>query len=98
MDQDGLPVRISIDRVTRMPRGPGDTTRPARRDSALSEQSDSIPGTEANTPEKFVIDRLVAHRDSPTSMEYRFRWYGYTPADDTYELAEGLPQDFINRY
>ena len=28
VEQDGLPVRVSIDRVTRMPRGPGDRTMP----------------------------------------------------------------------
>lgn len=72
-------MRVGIDRVTRMSRGLGGTTRPVSGDRTLNERSDSTRWTEAHAPEEFFIDRLVAHRYSPTSMKYKLRWYGYTP-------------------
>lgn len=57
-----------------MPRGLGDTTRLTSSDRASTEQSDrNREGADANTPEEVVIDGLVAHRDTPTSMEYKVR-------------------------
>lgn len=47
---------------------------------------------------EFVIDKLVGHRRIPTGMQYRVRWYGYDPTEDTFEPAEHLPQPFIDRY
>ena len=39
----------------------------------------------------------MAHRDTPTGLEYKVRWYGYTPADDTFETAESLYRSVLAR-
>ena len=90
IDQDEVSNRVSTDRVTKMPRGPRDTVTPAPNTD--TEQEAEAPRTE------YVLDRLVGHRESPSGIQYLVRWYGYSPTDDTYEPADGLPQAFIDRY
>ena len=53
IEQDGVENRVSIERVTEMPRGPGDTVAPTT-------PSESDPG--AATPgADYVVDRIVGH-------------------------------------
>ena len=88
--QDGVENHVSIDRVTKMPRGPGDTVTPATRT-----ESDA----EVTTPSaEYVVDRIIGHRTARGGVEYKVRWYGYTAGEDTYEPADGLPQPFIDRH
>ena len=76
--------RVSIDRVTNMPRRPGDTVTSA---------TPTEPDAEAATPgAEYVVYRLVRHRTMRSGVEYKVRWYGYTGLEDTYETANGLPQ------
>ena len=90
IEQDGLETRVSIDRITKMPRGPGDTVAPA---------TPTELDAQAATPRvEYVVDRIVGHRMTRGEIEYKVRWYGYAASDDTYEPAEGLPQPFIDRY
>ena len=83
VDQDGVSNRVSIDRITKMPRGPRDVTvasptpPPARR--------------EPEPAAEYVVDHLVGHRETRSGIQYQVRWYGYAPADDTWEPSEGLP-------
>ena len=90
VDQDGVSNRVSIDRVTRMPRGP--------RDTVTAAATTDPPAETPELPAEYVVDHLVAHRETRTGIQYKVRWYGYTPADDTWEPAEDLPQAFIDRY
>ncbi|CDF40922.1 unnamed protein product [Chondrus crispus] len=90
VDQDGVSNRVSIDRITRMPRGPRDVTAAAATQPAA--------GGEPEPAAEYVIDHLVGHRENRTGTQYKVRWYGYAPADDTWEPAEGLPQAFIDRF
>ena len=54
IEQDGVENRVSIDRVTKIPRGPGDTVTPA-----TPTESDA----EIATPRaEYVVDRIVRHR------------------------------------
>jgi hypothetical protein len=49
---------------------------------------------------EFVIDRFVSH--APASDEscwlLRVRWAGFGPDEDTWESAEGLPPEMIQKY
>ena len=90
IDQDGVSNRVSIDRVTKMPRGPSGT-------AATTAPTDRMEETPDPTVE-YVVERVVAHRESPAGIQYKVRWHGYSASDDTWEPAEGLPQAFIDRY
>ena len=90
IEQDGLENRVSIDCVTKMPRGPGDTVTPATRTESDAEVA--TPSAE------YVVERIVEHRTARGGVEYKVQWYGYTAREDTYEPADGLPQPFIVRY
>ena len=81
-DQNGVSNRVSIDRVTKMPRGPHELTVAA----PTTYSPEGIP----EPPAKYVVDHLVAHRKARSGSQDRVRWYGHTPADDTWEPAEGL--------
>ena len=90
IEQDGVENRVSIDRVTKIPRGPGDNVTPA---------TPTEPDAEATTPgAEYVVYRTVGHRTTRGGVEYKVLWYGYTALEDAYESANGLPQPFINRY
>ena len=79
---------MSIDRVTKMPRGLGDTVTPATRTELDAEV--------ATLSAEYVVDRIVGHRTACGGVEYKVRWYGYTAREDTYEPADELPQPFID--
>ena len=90
IEQDGVENRVTIDRVTKMPRGPGDTVASA---------TPTEPDAQDATPRvEYVVDRIVGHRMTRGGIEYKVRWYGYAASDDTYEPADGLPQPCIDRY
>jgi hypothetical protein len=56
------------------------------------------PGSTRST-EEYVIDRLVDEGLDPKGRTiYRVRWLGYSVEEDTWELAEHLPDHFIRRY
>lgn len=46
---------------------------------------------------EYDIEKLVGHSCTKTRMQYRTRWYGYSPSEDTYEPAKLLSQPFIDR-
>ena len=88
VNQNGVSNRVRVDLVTKMPRGPQDVTVAA-----------PTPPTAEIEPEpaaEYVVDHLVDHRETRSGIQYKVRWYGYAPADDTWEPAEGLPQPFID--
>lgn len=66
IDQDGVSNRLSIDRVTKMPLGPigtaATTVPPDRR------------GETPDPTAKYVVERVAAHRETPSSMHYNVRW------------------------
>ena len=88
VDQDGVSNRESFDRVAKMPPGPHDAT-------VAASTTDPLAGIPDSTAE-YVVGHLVAHREARNGSQYKVRWYGYTPADDTWAPAEGLPQPFID--
>ena len=65
IEQDGVENRVSIDGVTKMPRGPGDTVTPATRTE--SDEEAATPGAE------YVVDRIVGHRTARGGVEYKVR-------------------------
>ena len=89
-EQDGVENSVSIDRVTKMPRRPGDIVAPAP-----PTESDAEVATQGA---EYVVHRIVGHRISRGKVEHKVGWYGYTALEDTYEPADGLLQPFIDRY
>jgi Chromo (CHRromatin Organisation MOdifier) domain len=46
-----------------------------------------------------VVDRLVdAQMNDRGQILYQVRWFGYDPAEDTWEEKDELPAHFIRRY
>ena len=81
---------VSIDRVTKLPREPGDNVTPA---------TPPEPDAKAATlGAEYVVDRIVGHRTTRGGVEYKVHWYAYTALEDTSALADGLPQPLIDRY
>ena len=71
IEQDCVENRVSIDRVTKMPRGPGDTVTPA---------TPTEPDAQAATPRvEYVVDRIVGHRMTRGGIEYKVAGMGTPP-------------------
>lgn len=89
-DQDGVGNCVSIDRVTKIPRRPRELVAhsPTTDTDAAASQGDV----------EYAIDCIVEHLITRESVQYRVRWYGYTPEKDTFEPADGLSQASIDRY
>ena len=90
IEQDGVENRVSNDRVTKMPRGPGDTVTLATRTESDAEVA--TPSAE------YVVDCIFGHRTARGGVEYKVRWYCYSTLKDTYEPTDGVPLSFIDRY
>ena len=65
IEQDGVENGVSMDRVTKMQRGPGDTFTPAPP-TELDEEA-ATPGAE------YVVDRIVRHLTARGGVEYKVR-------------------------
>ena len=108
IDENGLDNTVSIDRVTRAPNG--QISLEAEEDAtAANEQTPPTEETTAETPQEptddastsgreYVIERVMAHKESPEGRLYRVRWHGYTARDDTWEPRRHLPANFVKRY
>ncbi len=51
----------------------------------------------------FVVEKILSHRDVPSSRgkikrEYLIRWEGYDPSHDTWEPEKNLSPDLIAGY
>ena len=68
IEQDGLENRVSIDPVTKIPRGPGDTVTLA---------TSTEPDAQAATPRvEYIVDRTLGNRTTRRGIEYKVRGYG----------------------
>jgi Chromo (CHRromatin Organisation MOdifier) domain len=99
-------VPVSSDRITPAPESADDT--PAR----TSPVDDLPPPVDADenvvtTPEEddavlegeCVFERITGMRKrSDGSIQYKVRWYGYGPSDDTWEPSAHLSEDSLRRY
>jgi Chromo (CHRromatin Organisation MOdifier) domain len=55
--------------------------------------------TRARTRDEYVIERIVdSGVGEDGAMVYRVRWVGYSPEEDSWQLAEHLPSHFVRRY
>ena len=106
-------VRVSRNRVTRAPKplaevpihednaasNPmGTAANPKGTSPALMGNDTDTSLTGEDSPE-FVIDKIVGLRKADDgSWRYKVRWYGYTPADDTWEPTHHLPGNMVRRY
>ena len=73
VDQDGVSNCVSIERVTKMPRG--------TRDGTVAAPTTDSPAGIPKPSAEYVVDHLVDHRGARSGTQYKVRWYGYTPAD-----------------
>ena len=98
VEQDGLQVTVSLDRVTVDPvKGPGRYLNGEGHSTALGEKphGDTAQGT--LYPE-YVVERTIDHEGTGNALRYRVRWYGYSAEEDTWEEASRLPPNFTKRY
>ena len=65
VDQDGVSNRVSIDRVTKMPRGPHDAT--------VAAPTTDLPAGIPDPPAEYVVDHLVAHQEARGGSQYKVR-------------------------
>ena len=56
-------------------------------------------GKSARTRQEFAIERVVDSDQGEDGISrYRVRWAGYSPEEDTWEIAQHLPPHFIRQY
>ena len=56
-------------------------------------------GKSARTRQEFAIERVVDSDQGEDGISrYRVRWVGYSPEEDTWEIAQHLPPHFIRQY
>ena len=88
--------RVHSDRVVLAP-APADLPENVRyAESEVSSDEDEV--ADVSGVEEYVVERIVAHKLEGSQLYLKVRWYGYAASDDTWELAEGLPEDMVNRY
>ena len=75
VDQDGISNHVSIDWVTKVPRGP--------RDATVAAPKTDSPAAIPKPPAEYVVDHFVAHWGTRNCSQYKVRSYGFNPADDT---------------
>jgi hypothetical protein len=88
-------VHVNSDRVTKAPR-PEDL--PANVQYRQEESSSDSEVEDVGDTQEYVIDRLVGHEMRNSQLFLKVRWYGYTAADDTWELWSHLPERSVSRY
>jgi Chromo (CHRromatin Organisation MOdifier) domain len=48
---------------------------------------------------EYVFERITGMRQrSDGGIQYKVRWYGYGPREDTWEPSAHLPEDALRRY
>lgn len=69
------------------------THKPVCREAASA--IDQLP-----EPEDYVIERIVDHgeHEADHRLQFRVRWYGFTPGFDTWEPISDLPRLQVIRY
>jgi Chromo (CHRromatin Organisation MOdifier) domain len=99
-------VPVSSDRITPAPESADYTS--ARTNPVedipppvdTDENDVTTPGEDDATLEgEYVFERITGMRQrSDGSIQYKVRWYGYGPSDDTWEPSAHLPKDALRRY
>lgn len=51
------------------------------------------PDPPAKIAQRYVVDKIIAHRDTGTEVEYKVRWLGYSANADTWEPEGSLIED-----
>ena len=98
VEQDGLQVAVSIDRVTVDPvKGSGGYLNGEEHSNPVGDNPPGDPSQESPDPE-YVVERIVDHEGTGDTLQYRVRWYGYDAKDDTWEKASRIPPNFTKRY
>ena len=46
----------------------------------------------------YIVERVVARRFNRSQYEFLVKWMGYTEDENTWELAENIPEDKIQQY
>jgi hypothetical protein len=99
-------VPVSSDRITPAPESADETqARGGPVDNIFppvdaDENGVTTPGEDAAALEgEYVLERITGMRQrSDGSIQYKVRWYGYGPSDDTWEPSAHLPEDALRRY
>lgn len=87
---DGKRNVVSIDRVTFAIKY-GEATQ-----TIENKHHDDVLKEENNTKDRYVVKRNTRHEYDYDGTEYLVWWYGYSPADDTWELGHHITQNIIS--
>jgi Chromo (CHRromatin Organisation MOdifier) domain len=99
-------VPMSSDRITL---APGSTEDTKARGGHVDDVPPPVDADEDGlaTPEEddaalegeYVFERITGMRQRiDGSIQYKVRWYGYGPSEDTWEPSAHLPEDVLRRY
>lgn len=70
----------------------------ARDEAAKSADDDNDNAKPDPKAKEYVVDHLVACRQTPKGPYYKIRWYGYKPKYDTWEPSHHIPANFRKRF
>ena len=76
IEQDGLKVTVSLDRVTVDPvKGSGRYLNVEGHSTSLGDNPPGDTAQETLDPE-YVVERIADHKGTGDALRYRVRWYG----------------------
>lgn len=97
-DENSIPDTISIDKAAPERTKDHVTTRVAPSlDPPARTAVERNTGTERKEPLESVADEVVYRYHTSACLISRVRWYGYTPEENTRDLAYDIPRHFINQ-
>jgi len=82
--------------------------KPHEKAAYTREQLKVVAGDEEDVPAtitterpengEYRIKKLIDKRQNGNRTEYKVLWYGFGPADATWEFKSKLPKSFVNSY
>jgi len=62
------------------------------------DEDNADPDETTQTSAEYVVDRLIARRDTDDGPYYKVRWFNFGKDDDTWEPADNIPANMRHRF